>query len=319
MGAPEFVVMVCGSIVMVWALLIFDRLVADRPRIVAWLKDNAMLLLAAGLCIPAYFIPNHLDNVGHSPPVGVYIAILGLVAVVVTLYVVKSKWEKAAWIVLATVLMVAEVRNLYEADKQRLNQIASITDGLTTVNKGLTKTNEGLEETVRELDTLLGDTTGGDSYPYFEPLGITGPIPANVSCYLQPQNAMWASLFPHSHGRNSLREVKVMVFGPYGVQQFGPQHDTTLLVNFFPNPIGMFTTSPPVNFDPSKNRQHVSISMGAHNGTYSQRVMFLKINGKWTWAAIVEQTGGSRHGVLRKWSDKDFPQDRWSEMALPDN
>lgn len=123
-------------------------------------------LLAFFSCLLAFFITNHLHKTGHNPPVGVYIAIMGPVAACVTFRKEPSRIEKALWIVVMTVLMVAEIRNLYIADSDQLKKFTTITDGLV-------KTKEGLDETAGLLKNLWGETTGGDSYLWFQPTLVT--------------------------------------------------------------------------------------------------------------------------------------------------
>lgn len=91
------------------------RLVVLR-RAVAWwslLRRNYWVLLAALLCFVAFVLPPHLIEKGHHPPVGTYIAIMGCLAAAVTFRKEPRLVEKAAWILVVTGLMFAEIKNLY--------------------------------------------------------------------------------------------------------------------------------------------------------------------------------------------------------------
>lgn len=82
--------------------------------------------LAVCLCPTAYFIPRYLSEAGHHPPVGTYIAVLGGLAAAVTFRKEPSVGEKAAWIVLISLLAVAEIRNLYVVDKEQTATFSTI-------------------------------------------------------------------------------------------------------------------------------------------------------------------------------------------------
>jgi hypothetical protein len=90
------------------------------------------------LCLAAYFVPNHLRKKQQNPPVGVYIAFMGLAAAIVSLRKEPSAIEKALWIALITTLMFAEVRNAYVEDAAQLAQFKATKEGLdaTAQNSG---------------------------------------------------------------------------------------------------------------------------------------------------------------------------------------
>jgi hypothetical protein len=73
----------------------------------------------------------------HNPPVGVYIAIMGLVAACVSLRKEPSRIEKFLWIIVMTVLMVAEIRNLYIADADQVAKFTQISYALDATKNGL--------------------------------------------------------------------------------------------------------------------------------------------------------------------------------------
>jgi hypothetical protein len=97
------------------------------------------------LCLVAYFVPNHLRKKEQNPPVGVYIAFMGLAAAIVSLRKEPSVIEKALWVALITTLMFAEVRNAYVENAAQLAKFKA--------------TQEGLDATARGIRTV-GDNTG---------------------------------------------------------------------------------------------------------------------------------------------------------------
>ena len=83
--------------------------------------SDVWLWVAVATIVACACLPRCLAKVGFEPPVGMYIAILGALAVAVTLRKEPSLPEKACWIVAITLLMLWEVNNLYvEANRQRI-------------------------------------------------------------------------------------------------------------------------------------------------------------------------------------------------------
>jgi hypothetical protein len=95
----------------------------------------AECFLAAAIVLPLY-----LAKIGHHPPVGTYIAVMGGLAAVMALVKDPPIKEKAVWILLITLLMVAEIRNLYIADQEQAETFKTIQNGLNDTKKGLDQT-----------------------------------------------------------------------------------------------------------------------------------------------------------------------------------
>ena len=100
--------------------------------------------VAVGLWPVAIFLPHHLIKIGHHPPVGTYIAIMGGLAALVSLRKEPSPIEKAVWIFLIALVMIAEIRNLYISDKQQTETFATINGDLTKTGQEMDKTLQGL-------------------------------------------------------------------------------------------------------------------------------------------------------------------------------
>jgi hypothetical protein len=82
------------------------------------------------------------------PPVGVYIGILGLLAVVVPLVREKAgKKERAAWTALMFTLLLLEIKSIYQDRDEHQQQFAS---------------------TLAAMKQVFNEITGGDSYVYFK-------------------------------------------------------------------------------------------------------------------------------------------------------
>ncbi len=113
--------------------------------------------IAVSLWPVAYFVPQHLINIHHHVPVGTYIAVMGGLAAAVALRKDPSLWEKSAWIVLITFVMVAEIRNLYIADAEQQGIFGGIQSGLNETKSGLDSTVNGLSNAANALGTISGD------------------------------------------------------------------------------------------------------------------------------------------------------------------
>jgi hypothetical protein len=95
---------------------------------------------------------------------------LGGLAAAVTLRKEPSVTEKACWIIAMTLIMAAEIHNLYvESDKQR-NQAQIISASLDATNKGLNETLEGLTSVASNLGALSSgmDTANRTNQSHFD-------------------------------------------------------------------------------------------------------------------------------------------------------
>jgi hypothetical protein len=101
----------------------------------------------------AYFVPRLLAKAGHHPPVGVYIGIMGGLAAAVSLRTKPRFGEITVWIVVITLLMIAEIQNLYRADAEQTAKFGAISTGLDATSKGLDATAVGLSSTSNRLDS----------------------------------------------------------------------------------------------------------------------------------------------------------------------
>ena len=118
----------------------------------SWFRRSLCAFSVWIACLPAFFVPRYLLKTEHNPPVGVYIAVMGLAAAVVTFREKIRPSEKAAWIVLVTLLVFAEITNLYVADADQLAKFTKVSDALDATKKGLNATVAGIDVTVSKLD-----------------------------------------------------------------------------------------------------------------------------------------------------------------------
>lgn len=184
----------------------------------SWFHRRIYALVVFILCIPAFFIPHYLLKAGRNPPVGVYIAIMGGVAALMAYREKPRPLEKAAWILLITLFIVAEIRNLYVADAGQVAKFREISDALDSTKKGLESTAHGIDATAKALDlsvttsrnqfaatmgrtnSVLTSITGGDSF------GIVIPMLSNL---LPGQDVPLAI---ENRGQHSLTGVSVTLY-----------------------------------------------------------------------------------------------------------
>jgi hypothetical protein len=147
--------------------------------------------------VAAWAVPSWAAKYGHWPPVGVYIAIMGLAVALMALPKEPKPWEKFLWIIVITALMVAEIRNVYRTDADQAQTFQTILCGLRETNRGLSETANGIKATVQEIQAAslkidavgnlakenLENVTGGKSFAHITPQIWSGSEPIRLSIY----------------------------------------------------------------------------------------------------------------------------------------
>ena len=131
-----------------WFMRVLRGLRSEWPAVVL------ACFSALSVCASKWLFVNE-----YRPPVGVYIAIMGLVAALMSLRKEPSHWEKASWIILMTVLIVAEIQNLYKADREQARTFNEISQSLGASKNGLDATAGGIrsatEQAQKQFDTTM--------------------------------------------------------------------------------------------------------------------------------------------------------------------
>jgi hypothetical protein len=117
-----------------------------------WIPPILLALLTAFVCAGRFF---HL-----ALPIGVYIAILGLLAGVVTVFPPETRWGKAGWIVVFFGLCVLEISNLYRDSGE--------------VAEARRKEAETFSHLLDQEKEIMGQVTGDDGFAYF--LVLAAPV-----------------------------------------------------------------------------------------------------------------------------------------------
>jgi hypothetical protein len=240
------------------------------------------------LCVLAYFIPKHLLKVEHTPPVGAYIALMGLVAAGVTFRKEPSAWEKAIWIVLMTLLVLAEFKNLYIARNEETKTFRDISTSL--------------ERNIKAI-------TGGDSFAVAALYGITGNT---------------AHLSFKQSGDYTLHEVSAFFDDLDKYKAWYLKHNPLRAGEKFPGEhtynlgdLPRYGTSPQGTLELSKTGENnFFFNFVALNGFWAETIHARRINGKWLQALIVtwddlESNGKGVRSTSRRvysYADDGYPR-----------
>lgn len=151
-------------------------------------SERVFMWFLAISAVAAYLIPRFLANHNHLPPVGVYVTIMGLVIAAMSLRKEPGAVEKALWMVLITMLMAAEIRDIYTTAAQQSQTFQQISQSLEATKTGLDAAATTLKEertqqelrfgiTMKGVNGTIDAITGGDSYLIIVPLlvSIAGP------------------------------------------------------------------------------------------------------------------------------------------------
>jgi hypothetical protein len=168
-----------------WVVETWNQVLSD-----IWLR------VAVAAVVLALYAIRYVSRMEWHAPVGVYIAILGAMAAGVTLRKDPSPREKAVWIVLITVLMVAEIHTLVVDEKEHTAATKSISDALATTNSGLKETLSGLQGVTSKIggistDIKTGSDTGNSQFTTtLQGLqkAISSETGGNSFCYLMPSH-----------------------------------------------------------------------------------------------------------------------------------
>ncbi|MGC1129363.1 MAG: hypothetical protein WA875_07375 [Candidatus Acidiferrales bacterium] len=114
-----------------------------RSKCFIWL----LVALDAITVILVIWLAHH----GEYPSVGFYIAVGGIAGAVMAALDESAGKQKAALIVLITILMAAEIQNLWRADRQQTQTFDGITQRLGQTKEGLDRVSQQLQSTANEM------------------------------------------------------------------------------------------------------------------------------------------------------------------------
>ncbi len=252
--------------------------VTQRARLLR--RPTFWEVIAFALFWMAIFVPPYLANHHYAHPVGVYIAFMGAVAAGVTFRKKPPLREKALWILVITTLMIAEVRNLYVAEREQIHTFAHINS---------------------ELEESLAQTTGGDSFCY---LDIAPVAPNQLLVKLVHRGS-----YPVFNVVVTLNDVDAFYKG----MQLG---DLTSSRRFFPtvDVVPVFSFGQPLATFPigsDATLRTFTAEIDARNGVFSEVVLINPLKGGGAYRALRVKAWFSptKQGIVLEQIDKDFPRD----------
>ncbi len=248
------------------------------------------------------------------PPIGVYIAIVAVVAIMVTLWPPENRWSKAAWIAIFFALGFLEINNLYrdraqhdqEQEKVRREEreaFQAIANGITTEIQTSQKQFDASVAKLNSISSLTVESnnsaTGGDSYCYLAFLGmIELPKISNQFVII-------------NLGKYPLYDIDIRIVDLTRLDSIGfpiaPDR------HFHPNEIQPGTSWHPAVQESvipfmGTDRNKFNIFFIARNGAWNEEFRLEKVNGHWAQAVRVQ--GGffsQKKRIFYETVGADFP------------
>jgi hypothetical protein len=244
---------------------------------------------------------------------------MGGVAAAVTFRKEPSVPEKAVWIVLLTLLIVAEIRNLYVADAHQASIFGNIQHGLEVTASGLDATTRRVEESAQKereqfevtrlgIEKSIDTVTGGSTFS----IVTASPIENEFV------------LFVTAKGNSPLHEVttdmvdvdamKAVTAGKHEItfEEIQSFTQTLPMLPFLSSTGGRILTRIPVG---ARTKRNLHFNFFSLNGLWSVILKLEFINGQWAQAEKVTKESEPIHGkrttrVLYTFSTPTFPKDK---------
>jgi len=244
----------------------------------------------------------------YPPAPGKAVLLLAVVAAIVTIQPQMTDNHRVVWLVIVFVLFFVEFRAINRDrdlhDKEQANARAVETQNFRDIGDGI---KQAIQESQRQFDAtmksmkgLWSETTGGNSYIYFDVSFVGGPIEIEVPGVHKGE--MVSNGFPKFVGTYPLHNVFVAVLGPRG---WLPSIDYGTI---FPNELGRPRQGLTLTFLPDRPKQRFNLFINTSNGSYSQDILFLKVAGKWLWASHFYKYGMKK--PIRVWAVPGFPKEQ---------
>ncbi len=232
-----------------------------------------ILLLWRFLLVPYYKI---------TLPTGTYVAILGSMAALITIWPPEQALSKAFWLVVMSGFMFLEIQSIYSDRKsyeEQRQELQNQFSDLINRQEKLFYHQEGL-------------VTGGDSFCY---LIFTPSSPDS-----------WVPLYIHN-GKYPLYGVTAEIDD---VDNSGFKFSDQLALGDIPAGTGAS-----VEKSMRWNKRHAYLILyWARNGRWVQRLISRKVNGQWVYATRVEKDDGPNKKILLERVPTNFPRNEKGEI-----
>lgn len=276
------------------------------------------------------------------PPIGVWIGILGVLGIIVPLIrdIAKiGKGEKAIWTAVMFVLLLLELKTLYqdrsehdreqaEARAEQLRQFESIARGinqtLETSQNEFASTMERSNQIMTAVGTSIKTQTGGDSFGYLTFTPESANLRFNGS---PPSSSPQFMVSITSRGKYPLRETHCTLMDDgrrlQAVQEYNKHPDgnwinainSTDRTYYIPYLRPQSTEAPTGDVEMldlipmgPNDSDDVTVACSSFNGYWNERLHLRRVNGQWHQALSV--MGPTVKQALRPFIffDPDYPE-----------
>jgi hypothetical protein len=257
------------------------------------------------------------------PPVGVFIAILGLLGVLVPLFrdLAKiGKREKALWTAVLFLLVGLEIRSIYleraEHDRKEAEARATQLKGFNDIAGGIKETIQQSQQqfaaTMGGINQNIGTVTGADSFCYMifssDGIGASG-VPTFVHVGKFPLTDVSARVVDLNNFNKRTAQ------GVTSLQQYVAGDIKVPIGNLAPA-TAYLNTLLTIPFS-DRNSQDFRIIYDAKNGHWMEDLELRNTNGKWLQALRVRRLNGNQTPTIFRKVDKGFPLDSGGKVEWP--
>ena len=259
------------------------------------------------------------------PPIGLYIAGVGVLAIVITIWPPERNWSKAAWLGVFFALTGLEIVTLYQertenqtqqrnTRKEENDAFKSIADGLTTSINNNQKAFEATMQKMQALAALSSDaiktTTGGDGYCSMYFLNVVteanGSVTARVSIANEGKYPMYGIL---ASIINLEEQVEAQKRSGITFDTINAGKTDLSIGDLTPKPFGLLWPTPVVLSRTDRPTRLVVRFSSTRGLPWAEVVNIRKVGNGWSVATQIsreDQHGKSK--VLRTNIPPDFPR-----------
>jgi hypothetical protein len=254
------------------------------------------------------------------PPVGTFIGILGLLGVVVPLLRDLTKMgrkEKAAWTLCMFVLLLAELKSLYqdrgehdrEQSESRARSEASFQSIAGGIRESLAESERQFAATMARSNGILSGVNegiktqiGGDSFLWYEPTVVA----IGDNALPEYKNSLILNAYPLVIGKYSLPFAHVEVLGPKGYLIGGGSGVSSVeYQGMRPSEVLRSRQGLSFKFYPDSDDLFFQIFTNLANGSYSELIELKKVGERWEYESRIYRASGRT--PLKEARSKNFP------------
>jgi hypothetical protein len=273
----------------------------------------------------------------YYPPVGAYIAILGLLAALVTIFAPEGRWGKVFWIAVFALVMIFEIQNLYhdrsEHDRQMEQARTEADARQTAAEKQL---QQGFGSILQTQQKSFSEMLGENQKQFYKTLKSTEAIQALAQesikaatggdsfcdMYLSPQLSSKGLTPTFDHiGREPLYDIHVQIVDIEKLAELEKQSKSNGRSLPFLNEANLYmpiaNMRPNSAYIPGEYGQIVltgdstvhnfNAYFDARNGDWNENLQLRRVGNQWSEAMRVWRWTGRKYVLMCQTIPKDFP------------